>query len=89
VFLAIAPTIKRWDQLDRQAEANAAVKAFIDAAPADGRLVYLDVNAAFLGPDGKPAQECFIDDLQHPSTIGYARRAELMRPVLKRLLADR
>ena len=88
VFLAISPTVKRWDQLDRQVEANAAIRAFIEAEARDGDLVYLDTSAAFLGPDGKPAAECFLDDLQHPSTIGNARRAELMRPVLRRLLAE-
>jgi lysophospholipase L1-like esterase/phosphoserine phosphatase len=86
VFLAISPTMKRWEQRDRQAAANAAVKEFIDAAPADAKLAYLDVNAAFLGPDGTPAEECFADDQQHPSTIGNARRAEIMRPVLRDLL---
>jgi hypothetical protein len=40
----------------------------------------------FLGADSTPAPECFLDDMQHPSTIGNARRAELMRPVLKDLL---
>jgi lysophospholipase L1-like esterase/phosphoserine phosphatase len=86
VFLAISPTIKRWDQRERQAEANAAIKELIDAAPAAAKLVYLDANAAFLGPDGTPAKECFADDQQHPSTIGNARRAEIMRPVLRDLL---
>jgi lysophospholipase L1-like esterase len=86
VFVAIAPTIRRWDQRDRQAAANAAVKDFIDAAPAAAKLAYLDANAAFLGPDGTPAAECFADDQQHPSTIGNARRAEIMRPVLSNLL---
>jgi len=89
VFLAISPTVKRWDQLDRQVEANAAIKEFIDGSAADGTLVYLDANAAFMGPDGIPAAECFLDDMQHPSTIGNARRAEIMRPVLERLLEAR
>lgn len=89
VFLAISPTVKRWEQRDRQAEANAAIEDFIEAESRDGDLVYLDANSAFLGPNGEPAAECFLDDLQHPSTIGNARRAEVMRPVLERLLTDR
>jgi lysophospholipase L1-like esterase len=84
-FLAISPTVKRWEQLDRQVEANAAIKAFIDTR-GESKLVYLDANAAFLGPEGTPAPECFLDDMQHPSTIGNARRAELLRPMLKDLL---
>jgi lysophospholipase L1-like esterase len=88
VFLAISPTVKRWDQVERQTQANAAVKAVIDT-DSRGDLVYLDTNSAFLGPDGLPAPECFLDDLQHPSTIGNSRRAELMRPVLENLLLQR
>jgi lysophospholipase L1-like esterase len=88
VFLAISPTVKRWDQVERQAQANAAIKAVIDA-DSQGDLVYLDANAAFLGPDGLPAPECFLDDMQHPSTIGNSRRADLMRPVLEKLLLPR
>jgi len=84
-FLAISPTVKRWEQLDRQVAANEAIKASIDARR-DSKLVYLDANTAFLGADGRPAPECFLDDMQHPSTIGNARRAELLRPMLKDLL---
>jgi lysophospholipase L1-like esterase/phosphoglycolate phosphatase-like HAD superfamily hydrolase len=88
VFLAISPTVKRWDHVDRQRQANAAIKEVIDA-DSHGRLVYLDANAAFLGADGAPAPECFLDDMQHPSTIGNSRRAEVMRPVLENLLLER
>jgi lysophospholipase L1-like esterase len=89
VFLAISPTVKRWDHIDRQREANAAIKQVIDEQARDGDLVYLDANAAFLGPDGQPAAECFLDDMQHPSTIGNARRAELIHPVLRQILEAR
>ncbi len=86
VFLAIAPSIRRWEQRDRQAEANAAVREFIAAQGEAAGLAYIDANAAFLAPDGSPAGECFLDDQQHPSTIGNARRAAIIRPVLHDLL---
>jgi len=86
VFLAIAPSIERWGQRDRQAEANAAIREFIDAQGMDAGLAYIDANAAFLGPDGTPAVECFLDDQLHPSTIGNARRAAIVRPLLHDLL---
>jgi lysophospholipase L1-like esterase/PAS domain-containing protein len=85
-FLAIAPSIRRWDQLERQTAANEAIRAAV-AAGGDG-LAYIDANAAFLGPDGRPTAECFLDDHQHPSTIGNARRAAIMRPVLEKLLTE-
>jgi len=87
-FLAIAPTIKRWDQRGAQAEANAAVRAAIESGALGRGVAIIDANQAFLGPDGTPAPECFLDDQQHPSTIGNARRAELMRPLLEQLLAE-
>ncbi|MFM8985132.1 MAG: GDSL-type esterase/lipase family protein, partial [Planctomycetia bacterium] len=85
-FLAIAPSIRRWDQRDRQEAANDAVKLAVESGGPG--LAYIDANAAFLGPDGRPAAECFLDDHQHPSTIGNARRAAVMRPALERLLGQ-
>ena len=85
-FLAIAPSIRRWDQLDRQTAANDAIRAAVESGGPG--LAYIDVGAAFLGPDGRPAAECFLDDHQHPSTIGNSRRAALMRPALERLLKE-
>jgi lysophospholipase L1-like esterase len=85
-FLAIAPSIRRWDQLDRQTAANEAIRSAVEAGGPG--LAYIDANAAFLGPDGRPAAECFLDDHQHPSTIGNSRRAALMRPTLERLLKE-
>jgi lysophospholipase L1-like esterase len=84
-FLAIAPSIKRWEQFDRQRAANAAVREFVDAAD-DPRLQFLDANEAFLGRDGRPDPACFVDDKLHPSVAGNARRAALLRPVFAELL---
>lgn len=84
IFLAIAPSISRWEERDRQTAANDLVKEFI-ASRASADLVFLDAGDAFLGPDGLPAVECFLDDRLHPSTIGNARRAAVLRPLLERL----
>ena len=89
-FLALLPSEKRWEQRDRQREANEAVRDFIAAqVAAEGDaagMVFIDANAAVLGPDGLPAVECFLDDKLHPSTIGNARRATIIRPGLHDLL---
>jgi len=85
-FLALLPSEKRWEQRDRQREANEAVRDFIAAQVAAegdaGGMVFIDANAAVLGPDGLPAVECFLDDKLHQSTIGNARRAAIIRPQL-------
>ena len=89
-FLALLPSEKRWEQRDRQREANEAVRDFIAArVAAEGDaagMIYIDANAAVLGPDDLPAVECFLDDKLHPSTIGNARRATIIRPQLHDLL---
>ena len=87
-YLAIAPSIKRWEQRDTQAAANDAVRVFIEAS-GDSRLRHLDANAACLGPDGTPDPVCFMDDLQHPSTIGNARRANILRSAFKEMLEEK
>ncbi|NDC62914.1 MAG: hypothetical protein EBZ59_02770 [Planctomycetia bacterium] len=85
-FLAIAPSIKRWEQSPRQEEANAAVRGYIESGAGGTGLVFLDANAAFLGSDGRPAAECFVDDQQHPSTIGNGRRAAILLPALREIM---
>jgi len=86
-FLAIAPSIKRWEQRERQAAANDAIKGFI-ASSGDPKLRYLDANAGLLGPDGMPDPACFVEDLQHPSVEGNARRAAILRPAFQELLEE-
>jgi len=83
-YLAINPSIKRWEQRETQLAANEAVRTFITASN-DARLRYLDADAALLGPDGTPDPVCFADDKLHPSTIGNARRAEILRPLFREL----
>jgi len=82
-FLAIAPSRLRWEQWDRQQAANAAVRQFIAEQGTDSGLAFFDANAAFLDGQGEPAVECFLDDRQHPSTIGNARRAAILRPLIE------
>jgi|688.fasta_scaffold33701_4 lysophospholipase L1-like esterase/phosphoserine phosphatase len=86
-FLAIAPSIKRWEQRELQAAANDAVKAFITSS-GDPKLRYLDANAGLLGPDGRPDPACFVDDLQHLSVEGNSRRAAILRPAFQELLEE-
>jgi phosphoserine phosphatase/lysophospholipase L1-like esterase len=85
-FLSISPSILRWDQFDRQQQANAAIRECIASGAVGEGLDFIDVDAAFLGPDGTPAAECFADDRQHPSAIGNGRRAAIMRPRVEALL---
>ena len=84
VFLAIAPSFARWHERDEQARANALVREIV--ATGD-RLAYVDAARAYLRPDGLPAAECFVADGLHPTPVGYARRAAVLRPLLAPFLA--
>ena len=90
LVMGILPAKSRWEERETQATANGLIEAAIAAAGGSidgGPVEYLDVWGDFVGPDGAPDAEAFLDDDLHPSAIGNARRAARMRPVLDRLLS--
>jgi lysophospholipase L1-like esterase len=90
LVMGILPAKSRWEERETQTTANGLIQAAIAAAGGvidGGPVEYLDVWEDFVGPDGAPDAEAFLDDDLHPSAIGNARRAARMRPVLDRLIA--
>ncbi len=86
-FLSISPSPARWDQRDKQAELN---KLLSDYLSHDDNLDFIDVNSAFLGPDGKPRAELFVSDGQHHNAEGFkARRSSSSRTCRRRKTALR
>ena len=91
LVMGILPAKSRWEERETQTTANGSIQAAIAAAGGvidGGPVEYLDVWEYFVGPDGAPDPEAFLDDDLHPSAIGNARRAARMRPVLDRLIAE-
>jgi len=86
-FASIGPSTKRWSQWEQQQQANGLIRDFIAAQGPGSDMIFIDIAPAFLAADGTPAVEAFIDDQLHPSTIGNARRAAIIRPPLEKLLA--
>ena len=90
LVMGILPAKSRWEERETQTTANGLIAGAIAAAGGSiegGAVEYLDVWGDFVGPDGTPDGEAFLDDDLHPSAIGNARRAARMRPVLERLMA--
>lgn len=90
LVMGILPAKSRWEERETQTTANGLIRDAIAAAGGSidgGPVEYLDVWGDFVGPDGTPDAEAFLDDDLHPSAIGNARRAARMRPVLDRLLS--
>ena len=78
LFLAIKPSLKRW-QLHEQA---LAVNHAIASLP-DPRLSLIDTYPAMLGEDGRPRPELYQEDGLHMSPPGYAIWTQLIRPRLR------
>lgn len=80
-FIAIKPSILRWDRWPAMRDANERIAA---ACADDPRLVYVDVATPMLGPDGNPREELFVFDGLHLSEEGYALWTSILRPRLQR-----
>jgi hypothetical protein len=78
-FLAIKPSVKRWELFEKQTEANLLVKEFIAK---DERLKYIDTVPLMLGKDGKPDPALFVKDGLHLSEAGYAKWNEELKKLL-------
>jgi lysophospholipase L1-like esterase len=78
-FLAIKPSLARWDRWPLMRQANARIEAWADETE---RVVYVDVATPMLGADGEPRPELFIVDGLHMSAEGYALWTTVLKPVL-------
>ncbi len=67
-FIAIKPSIKRWNLSEKMNEANQMIAKECEA---DDRLIYLDIWKPMLGEDGKPKPELFAKDGLHLNDEGY------------------
>lgn len=68
VYIALSPSVSRWDQADKERALNAMVKDFVKTVK---RVKYLDDADISLGADGKPRPELFISDKLHFNADGY------------------
>lgn len=78
-FLAIKPSPSRADQLARQQQANALVKA--EAATLH-KVQFIDVATPMLGADGQPRPELFLEDRLHMKPEGYVLWRGIVAPYL-------
>ncbi len=79
-FVAIKPSLARWDRWPAMRSANAQIAAW--AATTFG-VEYLDVATPMLGESGEPRRDLFILDGLHLSDAGYEVWTEAIRPVLR------
>ncbi|MEO1996524.1 MAG: GDSL-type esterase/lipase family protein, partial [Planctomycetaceae bacterium] len=80
-FLAIKPSIRRWNLWPRMQAANQNIAAICAKDP---RLTYVDVAAGMLNDTGEPRPEIFMADKLHMKRPGYLIWRDALRPVLMR-----
>jgi len=81
VFVAIRPSIARWEIVDAMRAANEQIRAIVEQDP---NLYYADIDPIMIGDDGKPRQELFIDDDLHLTELGYLEWTRLVKPILQK-----
>jgi lysophospholipase L1-like esterase len=79
VFVAIKPSLARWNIWPKMKQANEAIAAF---SKSDPRLEYLDIATPMLGADGKPKRELLSKDRLHLSAEGYRLWTSLTLPLI-------
>lgn len=80
VYIAIKPSIKRWNLVHRMRAANALIFA---SCAEDDLLEFVDIDTPMIGKDGRPRPELFVEDGLHLSPAGYALWSELVKPHLQ------
>ena len=68
IYIAIKPSLARWDLWPQMKEFNGSVQSYSAARP---NLHYADIAAPMLGADGTPRPELFVRDGLHMTPAGY------------------
>ena len=80
VYVAIKPSIKRWNLIDKVRDANSRIRKVCDSKR---QLEFVDIDPPMLGDDGQPRPELFAKDGLHLSDDGYKLWTSLVQPHLK------
>lgn len=79
LLCSTTPNPARWSEVETRKKANELVKEY---AASQKNVTYVNLFDAFLGSDGKPREELFVEDHMHPSHAGYQLRVQILRPLL-------
>jgi len=79
-FIAIKPSLKRWNLVETMRKANALVREVTEDDPC---LEYIDIDGPMLGADGKPRPELFAADGLHLNDDGYQLWTSIVEPYLR------
>jgi lysophospholipase L1-like esterase len=81
LFIAIKPSIKRWNLSETMQVANREIQSVCDD---DDRLSFVDIWKPMLGDDGRPRAELFAKDGLHLNGDGYKLWTSVLVPHLQK-----
>ena len=79
IYIAIKPSIRRWELYDEMAQANQLIA---DYAKSDPRITFADIATPMLNDQGTPKPELFIEDGLHLNDAGYKLWTSILQPLL-------
>lgn len=82
VFIAIKPSLARWELWPEMEEANRRIRELGADRP---NLHFADVAPPMLGEDGEPLPELFVDDGLHMTSAGYDVWTDVISGALERI----
>jgi lysophospholipase L1-like esterase len=80
VFVAIKPSIARWNLIEKNRDANARV---VEQIEKDDLADFLDIDAPMINEEGLPNSDLFLGDGLHLNEKGYAIWNRLLKPLLE------
>ena len=76
---SLTPSPARWSEAEIAKHANRIIRDYVAT---QRNVVFIDLFDAYLGPDGKPREELFVEDGLHHSAAAYRVRIRAMRGIL-------
>jgi lysophospholipase L1-like esterase len=76
---SLTPSPARWSEAETAKNANQIIQDYVATQK---KVVFINLFDAYLGPDGKPREELFVEDGLHYSSAGYQVRIRAMRGIL-------
>ncbi len=79
-FIAIKPSVKRWNYWSKMEDANKKILKFIDKKD---NYFYIDTASLMLDNNGMVLKDIFIKDNLHMNAKGYAIWTKTIKPILE------
>ncbi|MEN8125999.1 MAG: GDSL-type esterase/lipase family protein [Bacteroidota bacterium] len=81
-FIAIKPSLSRWNKVLEMKKANTMINEFLNA---EQKAAFVDIFSPMIGLEGKPAKDLFIKDGLHLSDKGYSLWVKILAPYINEL----